>query len=166
MGHYRPSQHVPLTVDWSSDQHLASGWVSARVPAHFLVRSGGHRLERLVTRPAGSGKLSATNGFGVPVSKLWLADAQGRLYTAADIPVGAEVELRPTGSQVALKLGALRQAYLRDWLSLVKQLEATPAEFLAPASYFAILDGAPFLEDGLRHAKQRQGRSAVLGIMK
>ena len=30
--------NVARTVDWTHDQHLASGWVTARVPAHFMVR--------------------------------------------------------------------------------------------------------------------------------
>jgi hypothetical protein len=164
-GHYRYNAATPLTMDWTTDQHLTSGWVSARVPAHFLLRSGAHRLERLMVEQEG-GKLSITNGLGAPISKLWVGDAQGRLYSAADIPAGGKAEARPTGDRLTTTHDGVRELFLRDWLGMVKRIEDVPGHFLAPGSYFAILDGTPFLEEGLRQARPHQSRSAVLGILK
>jgi hypothetical protein len=41
-----------------------------------------------------------------------------------------------------------------------------PLGFLTPLSYVAVLEEAPFVEDGLRNARNRKCRSIVLGIMK
>ena len=44
------SAPIPRTVDWTHDQNLARGWVTARVPAHFKVRKTEARRERITVR--------------------------------------------------------------------------------------------------------------------
>ncbi len=156
---------MPLTMDWSDDQHLVSGWVSARVPAHFLVRTGTRRLERLVVRQDGK-SVSAVNGLKAPIKQLWLADGQGNIHSATNISEGGETALRPTGEQARGEMGALHKVYLGGWLGQAERLRHDPPALLAPGTYLAILDGTPFLEEGLRVVRERQGESVVFGIMK
>jgi hypothetical protein len=82
------------TVDWTEDQHLASGWISARVPAPFALRKSENRRERLTVRAGVDSRLSIVNGLGAPIVKLFLADRDGRWYSAERIPAGAAAEVR------------------------------------------------------------------------
>ena len=82
-----------LTVDWTHDQHLGSGWVTARVPIHFMVRKSETRRERVTVRRGANTDLKIVNGLGVDISQFWLADGDGAIYSAIDIPAGEEVEL-------------------------------------------------------------------------
>ena len=80
----------PRTVDWSRGQHLASGWVTARVPAHFLLRKSQMRREKIVFSPADAGAYEALNGFGVSLAALYYADADGQVYVAEEVPAGPD----------------------------------------------------------------------------
>ena len=84
-------------MDWTHDQHLGSGWVTARVPTHFMVRKSETRRERVIVRRGANTDLKIVNGLGVDISQFWLADGDGKIYSAVDIPAGEEIalELRP-----------------------------------------------------------------------
>ena len=83
------------TVDWTHDQHLASGWVTARVPAHFMVRKSEMRRERITVRRGTNANLGIVNGLGTDISQFWLADTDGEIYAAESISAGAEAKLIP-----------------------------------------------------------------------
>ena len=83
------------TVDWTHDQHLATGWVTARVPAHFMVRKSETRRERVTVRKDTNIGLRVVNGLGATISQFWLADKDGTIYSAADISAGEEANLAP-----------------------------------------------------------------------
>lgn len=92
-----------LTVDWTHDQHLARGWVVARVPTHFMVRKSEIRRERVTVRRGANADLRIVNGLGADISQFWLADKDGTIYSAIDVPAGMEEELL---SQPNLHLGS------------------------------------------------------------
>ena len=154
------------TIDWTNDQHFASGWVKALMPAHFAVRTSDQRLERLAVTRGADGTLKAVNALKAPVARLWLADAKGQIHTAENIPAGKEAVLKASGQKAEGKAESLREAFSGDWLTLSKTLTVRPELFLRPGTYLAELDGAPFLEKGLRGAQLRPGRSVVFGILK
>ena len=83
------------TVDWTHNQHLASGWVTARVPSHFMVRKSEMRRERVTVRRETDARLRVVNGLGVDIGRFWLADRDGTIHSAEDISAGAEAELVP-----------------------------------------------------------------------
>lgn len=83
------------TVDWTHDQHLASGWVTARVPSHFMVRKSEMRRERVTVRRETGTRLRVVNGLGVDIGLFWLADREGTIHSAENISAGAEAELVP-----------------------------------------------------------------------
>jgi hypothetical protein len=153
------------TVDWTDDQHLPTGWVSARVPAHFLVRSSEQRSERIRLDQENDGSRSATNELGAAVETIWVADAEGRILTATGIADGGKAVLTLTDKRSANDGTRLRRAYGQDWLDLVDALRRQPELYLRPGCYIAVLESAPFLEPGLCHAEMRRGQSVVLGIM-
>src|SRR5690606_9946427 len=48
-------------LDSTNDQHLAAGWIAARVPAHFQLRKSERRRERLAVSRDGQGRLVVVN---------------------------------------------------------------------------------------------------------
>ena len=87
--------NVARTVDWTNDQHLASGWLTARVPAHFMVRKSETRRERVTVRRGVDAHLRIVNGLGADISQFWLADKDGTIYSATNVPAGVEAALTP-----------------------------------------------------------------------
>ncbi len=83
------------TIDWTRDQHLKSGWMTARVPAYFLIRKSEVRRERITVRREANSRLKVVNGLGTDIRKFWLADRDGTIHTATGIRAGAEAELVP-----------------------------------------------------------------------
>ena len=156
------------TVDWSDDQHLARGWVSARLPAHFRLRKSEVRRERVTVRRDRDGGLTAVNGLGAEIATLWLADEKGRLYQAGPLAAGAEARLNPSDKTLApaQKRVTLGELYRGDWLETAKKLRAAPQQVLLPLRYLADVAGAPFVEEGLRKAGERKTHSLVLGLLK
>lgn len=156
------------TLDWTIDQHLASGWVSARVPTYFLLRRGERRLERVLVRTGPDQTLTIVNGLKGHIQTLWLADADGKVYSAAAVPAGAEAKLQPAqlARNLADNTGSLRRAYEEDWLRLATRVAEHPEEYLRPGCYIAVLEDTPFLENGYRDGQPRESRSVVFGIMK
>ena len=157
------------SIDWTNDQHLARGWVTARVPSFFALRkSETLRRERLSLRREADGGLSVANALGVDISHLWLADEKGKLYRAAAIAAGGSARLEDAGVQVApaIPLQAWREVYVNtDWLLVAKNLRDEPAKYLGPGTYVAVVESSPFLEQGLKNAQVRPSESVILGIM-
>ena len=87
--------NLARTVDWTHGQHLASGWLTARVPAHFMVRKSETRRERVTVRRGADAGLKIVNGLGADISQFWLADKDGTIYSASNIPAGVEAALMP-----------------------------------------------------------------------
>lgn len=112
---------TPRTVDWTHDQHLANGWVTARIPAHFMLRKSELRRERVTIRRGGGAGLRVVNGLGADINQLWLVDMDGAIYSATDIPTGTETELT---SEKQLRLG---ETMMFDvWEALIDQANTPP----------------------------------------
>jgi hypothetical protein len=162
-------------IDWTRDQHLRRGWVSARIPAHFqLRRSEVKRLERLPLSRDADGSLFVTNQLGAPIRSLMLADENGRIHTAGTINVGQRGSLNSMGRTIGAPKageagppGSLRRLYVSsDWAGLGKIYRQEIMDWLlVPRSYFAVLESSPFLEPGLNGAVVRPTDSYVLGLM-
>jgi hypothetical protein len=168
-----------LTIDWTGDQHLGTGWLTAKVPLHFLVRRSQKRQERLQVRIEGD-KMVAVNGLGVDLDKLWIADKDGVLHSAEGVRAGVETKLAKTSTRVrrGVKAGgpggpgdsegevSLRQGYASSWLRLSQQLESVPEQYLRPGTYIAVTQELPFVEPGVEYVQTKKTRSVVYGILK
>lgn len=153
-------------IDWTQEQHLTSGWVPARTPAHFLVRKCETRRERVTLNRESDGSLTLVNGLGAPVTEFWYADDQKRLYRAGPVPAGEKAIMKPTGETLAAEpaLDVWRQVLAGDWLMTRKNAKENPKDFLVPRSYLAALEETPFFEDGLRQTRSRKCSSIVVGL--
>jgi hypothetical protein len=154
------------TLDWSNEQHLSSGWIAARVPVWFRVRKSEARRERLSISTNARGVPVVTNGLGVPIRRLWLPDARRVLFVGQDIAPGAQVELKESQRPVAqATLPPLRQLLAIDEvLAQANALAEKPEEWLAPGTYLAEIEAAPFNESILRNVRQMRGRTLVYGL--
>jgi len=171
-------QHTPVfgnrrdgrsvSLDWTGAQHLQSGWVTARLPAHFMIRKSQRRQERLICRRTGEDQITVVNGLGVGIKQLHLADEAGRVFTGGEIAAGASMELS-VGALHLHAVGAkkdLRDVYDADWIMTMNEVLKKPETYLVPLSYIAELEGSPFLEPGLEKAAESRLESAVYGILK
>ena len=157
-------------LDWTRGQHLVEGWVQPRVPAMFMVRKSENRRERLQWEQTDEG-LTVVNGLGARVTRLWLADHEGRVWEGTDIAPGARVTLEPTGrlavrdeTPLALEDFWKRAAYGRFAPWAIKRGE----RLLRAGTYLAELEGNPFLETGLApgtRVRRMPGSCVVYGIL-
>ncbi|QNN21248.1 hypothetical protein HED60_02850 [Planctomycetales bacterium ZRK34] len=159
------------SVDWTRDQHLASGWITSRVPAHFKLRKVDVERRRVDIAQLSDGHFTATNGLAVDIREFYYAAEDGTLYHAADIPAGEKVTLEIEASHP--KVGtppadALRRLYSDDWLNAVKveriRDDIHRDRLLRRGDYVAILESTPFLEDALPGAVARPEPSVLYGI--
>jgi hypothetical protein len=165
-------EHPALTnycsIDWTDDQHLSRGWVTARVPAHFTLRKSESRRERLTIRKESDGSMVVINALGADMSKLLLADEKGNLYKTGPIVAGESARLEHAGKleRTDRPMESLRQKYAGiDWGMLITEARQKPEDYLGPNMYLAVLDESPFLEQGFRKARVRPSSSIVLGLM-
>jgi len=153
-------------VDWTSDQHLASGWLQARVPVHFLLRKSENRRERLAVHTRSDGGLTVVNGLGAAIERLVLADDAGRLYVAEHVSAGAEVALSPLPAAGLPKGAGLGDLYVLSWLGQSEELSMRSETFLRPGVYVATLADKPFVETAQAGAETRDSCTVVYGILK
>ncbi len=151
-------------MDWTFNQHLGSGWVSARVPAHFMIRKSEKRRERLdITIDPGS-NITVMNGFGVAIKKLWLADDKGRIFYGENIGSWAKKTLTPTDKKSINKRDFPRLVY--EALSWEDTVKMPKENILRPGAYMAYLDGLPFTEKGLKKIDKLKINQIVYGIIR
>ena len=165
-------------VDWSADQHLASGWVNARVPAYFQLRKNEDRRERLAVEKQKDGSLRIVNALGADIRRLYWADAAGRIFEGREIPAGAERTLTPApkGTLTPASKGSpapggglplLRLTCHGELLGGFRRWTlGDPAAVLSPGCYLAYLDKSPFVESPLAGVEPEHTVAIVYGISK
>lgn len=165
---YRHNRSGPqLSMDWSRDQHLVSGWMTPRAPSHFLLRKSETRRERVTIAPGSDGCLEAMNGLGAEIAEFWYMNESGVIFSAEHIPAGGRVTLNQKSKPATRREAkALRQVYLHSYLDAVNHVHQTVTDLLAPRTYLAFLDGTPFLDDDAAKGASNKSRSAVFGILK
>jgi hypothetical protein len=167
-GTEHPAYTTFSTLNWAEGkQHLARGWVVARVPSHFTLRRSESRRERLNLRRDGKG-IEVINALGADVRTLTLVDEKGQVYTAGPIPAGGSATLsaQNKGRRNALPLENWRRIYNgSDWALAIANAVKKPEDLLGPGTYLAVLEETPFLEQALKGARVRPSESVVLGLM-
>jgi hypothetical protein len=156
------------TINWTHDQNLARGWVSARVPLFFQIRIPQMRRERLEFARK-NGQLSVANFLGAPIKKLWVCDENGNLSTTpTTINNRAGGDLIADLAQInnAHDHDRIRQIYTSPyWPKEINTLASDYRKILKPNMYLAILDGDPFLQTGLSGQIHKKSKSIVIGIL-
>jgi hypothetical protein len=167
-GHRQHRSGSALTIDWTRDQHLASGWQTPRVPSHFVVRKSERRLERVTIAAESEGKPQAVNGLGAEITELWYMDEKGAYFSAHNIPAGGKATLKPESKpRDTEKKKALNIWYSgREWYNLTDRLKISGPEFLTPRTYLAFMDAVPFLDESASKGAEPKTKSVIFGIMK
>jgi hypothetical protein len=152
------------TIDWTNEQHLTSGWMTARIPTHFAMRKSEVRRERLAVKLEQDSSLSVVNGLGADIKELWLADRQGRIYHATNLAAGASVKLMSQGNSVASGAAdILRSAFDSQWFDV--SVVSDPNRSLIRDCYIAVMDRSPFLEEGMSAVRERKSEAVVYGLI-
>ena len=148
----RPGKQIVWDDGEGGGQHLSRGWLRPRVPTYLLLRKSERRRERLdVTLE--DGVPTVVNGLGADVEALWLADAEGRLWSTGDLAVGRQATLESLPKWAEGGPDALRKAFHRTDFSLrLGEMTARPEALLEAGTYLARLESSPFLEAGLADA--------------
>lgn len=159
-------QGTTKRIDDTRDQHFKSGWITARIPSHFYIRSHEPRRERIEFERNMEGGLTAVNGLGADISLLIAADAEGRIYSARMVKAGARIQMDPaenTFGTTAVELTPRSIYAMGAWYDYIKDISKKPESMLIPGSYYAELDSAPFIREGLSGRAHRKHRSVVFG---
>lgn len=152
------------SLDWSEDQHFASGWVEARVPALFKVRKSELRRERIALQREPGGHWSIVNGLGAAIGRFWYADGKGQIHMAENVAPGARTLLTQTETECQVVPKSMQSILSGgSWMSSMQQLAAYPQHYLRPGAYLAEVNDSPFLEQALRNARTRKLHALILG---
>ena len=155
-------------IDWSQDQHLASGWVEARIPAHFKIRKSELRRERVALHRERDGRWSMVNGLGAAISHFWYADAQGQIHEVEDVAPGARALLTLTEKECQAPVRTMQSILFNSqkWASEIQMVVQKPQDYLRPGFYLAEVEDSPFLEEALRNARTRKLHALIVGFSK
>lgn len=152
------------SIDQTHGQHLTTGWVAARVPAHLAVRKSETRHERLDVSYADDGTPTVVNGLGSDITKLTLIDGQDRAWTTQGLTVGQTATLAPLDRQAVDESRMFGvPGMIGDGWGGAAQLANEPEAYLKPRFYLAELAGSPFLEPGIEGLKDHRTQCVVLG---
>jgi len=149
-------------LDWTTNQHLVRGWLQPRTPTFFAWRDVSSRSERLAVYRAG-GQIEVSNGLGVAISELWLADLDGRVYSGRSIAAGAAAHLEAEPWITSGSLARLEIVYTGGWASAGSRMPDLRTSILEPGTYLAMVDRSPFLTIDLRDARWQRCSGAVVG---
>ena len=151
-------------LDFSQIQNLRSGWITARVPTHFLLRKSETRRERLDVEFAPDGTPTVVNGLGAEIVSLTLADPKGRIWTGEKLAAGQKTRLASDGAMARFTAYTFYAFYDKEWTASNDMATAYSNGFLQPGTYLAQLPTAPFLENGLGTKAPTRTRSVVYGL--
>ena len=151
-------------IDWSNGQNFYAGWVTARVPAHYMIRKNQLRRER-VKFSDNNGVIQAVNGLGHDIEQLWYADKDGNVFKQFDIPAGAKLELESVVDKTMSTPTQFRGLYKNRWEISADKIKKKPSEFLKPNSYIAILAESVFIEDAMDNVDKSEDESIVFGFL-
>ena len=85
------------SVDWTSTQHLARGWLRSRTPAQFETVSVRSERARIDVKPAGAGAVEVANGLPWNIELLVVKDESSRMFAAQKLPAGASTTAASAG---------------------------------------------------------------------
>lgn len=163
----RGNERRPRTIDWTTDQHLDSGWIVPRVGERFFIRKNETRRERLAFRTNADGTVTVVNGLGTEVTALTYRDASGKLFQATDMAPGQEQQMVPftEGERSSEEPEASLQLLASHAnAGSFQQVKSNPARYLVPSSYLAVVDRSPFLENPLPGAPEAGSLGLIYGL--
>lgn len=153
----------PRSMDVSNGQHLSRGWIVARVPAHFDLRSVESRRERLAISKDSRGDLSVVNGLGLPVKRLLVIDELGQHYEVMSLAAGESAMASPIPAENQEGERAVDIINQYGVVDASRRLHASPQQAISNSMYVAFLDNASFAEPGLAGLSEQESTGIVIG---
>ncbi len=160
------------TIDQTTHQHLETGWITARVPSHFLVRKIEKRRERLQVTRRPDGRPEVVNGLGGVLKCLVLINARKEIFQGVQIPAGARVVLDPASAEFT-NARALQQRFKAlcggDAFETPKPLQSfltqRNPQMTIQNTYIGLLSGGGFIEKGLAEPDNLEINHLILGSL-
>lgn len=161
----RGSRGTSKSIDWTQDQHLDSGWIQSRMPAHFAVRKSEITRLRVHFEKQADGRWAAQNSLGADVRKLEFKDDNDVLWMTENLSAGAKAlmtKVKKSGKNERIEF--LRNIYMSGrWNADARN--AIRETGMAQGTYVADLDTTPFLNAGLKGKSHLRLGSVVFGII-
>ncbi len=161
---YRSGQ--AYEIDQTLRQTLNKGFLTARVPTHFMIRKNHITRLRILLNVDDNGQYFIVNGLGADISKITIYYNE-QIFLGTNILAGERYALDKgfTVPQKGVGKKSLRTMFTSDWRSMEKKVKKNPMTYLKPNTYIAELNGNPFIRKNMKHAKKETLRSVVYGIM-
>lgn len=162
----RGSESRSLGIDWSSGQHLTSGWLLSRTPIHFRLQKVEHRREKLIFRRNKSGDMEITNALGVDVVRLYVCGDDGKCYQFDRIGAGDTVVLNTAGGVELIPREDMLLDYYRSNSHQVPDADSYLRSYqslLKPWMYVAKVEGHPFVDAGMTNPSTDRSETVVVG---
>lgn len=151
------------TLDWTFDQHLDTGWVMARIPAHFKHRVTETRRERVLIEPTSEGTVEVTNGLGQKITHMLYVDGSGDVWEVKDLETGGKTLAQATGASATSERPELwHDIFKGDWFN--HHLN-TKDLIQNRHTYMAQVERSPFLDEGPKKVSDWQENSFIYGIL-
>ncbi|MCA9113617.1 MAG: hypothetical protein KDA79_00925 [Planctomycetaceae bacterium] len=112
------------TIDWTSTQHMPSGWLKSRTRTQLLTVRHREQRGRLDVGTAANGSLPVANGLEWPLRLLFVRTGDGRLFRGADLAAGG-----------SLALEAVDESSLRDLRDELNEFPLKVPDYLAGHSF-------------------------------
>jgi hypothetical protein len=165
--YFRYQRDIPsVTLNLTVGQNLRNGWLRSRIPAHFTIRKGESRRERLEIVKRTKDGIEVLNGLGSEITILAMVDFDGRKYMAKSIPPGRKVVLKAGTTSLSLpekgltckvassnkKLDVtLRSIFASKWLDAGNlSVPFNSKVQLSKGTYYAKLKKSPFVSPGMK----------------
>jgi hypothetical protein len=167
---YGNAKSLELSILAGGNQWLARGWISARIPAYFVVRKAQSQRKERITFNWTTDSPTAANGLGVDIKELHVCSPKGELLTAHNIKAGEKVPLAKDTinvSQPFSKISTfheLRRSYLHIIPSGTLD-PLLPPNCIPAGSYLAEIDAwNPFVEEGIDRTTPYQNKTIIFGL--
>jgi len=98
-------------VDWTTTQHLRSGWLASRTPMQFLVTTCRAERGRLEVSPPNDDGMRIANGFAWKLTAVLVVDESRQAFFGSEIPAGATARVRPASKENLRGMAALLNRY-------------------------------------------------------
>jgi|GEM_PF-6603468 len=155
-----------LAIDWTSGQHLTTGWLLSREPIHFRLQKVEQRREKLIFRRTDNDAIEVTNALSAEVTDLYVRFDDNRCHKIVRIGAGETVTLN---TDVVLptnyRSSALLDIYLNSSQELpnVNHISRQYLTLLGPMMYVAKVEGHPFVNAGMTNPSTNSSATVVIG---
>ncbi|MDR0335496.1 MAG: hypothetical protein LBI18_00215 [Planctomycetaceae bacterium] len=176
---YGNTRLLEISILAGGHQFLTRGWISARIPAYFMIRKAQSQRKERLTFDWATDSSSVANGLGVDIKELKVCSPTGNLLTAHNIKAGEKVPLTLSNSKETINASlifskaATFNELRRTYESIIQNGNANkqfigsffPSDRLPAGSYLAEIEvWNPFVEEGIERTTPYQNKTIIFGL--